>query len=73
MPDTKKRGVCACGHSWNKHEGYVRGPNVDEWCEGAGWHEDPVVGEDGEPMGIGYWLCTCREYDGPLPEGEDDG
>lgn len=46
---------CSCGHPLAQHDGWVRGPDMAEWCNGAG----SLVGQPDAPA------CPCREYDGP--------
>ena len=61
------RLVCHCGHDWREHDGYAYGPNVREWCKGAGYRN--VYDPNGELMDR-FEVCVCREYTGPDPRGE---
>ncbi len=59
--------ICACGHSYEDHDGYVRGPEIREWCMGSGTRTEADI--DGTPVKVPD--CSCVEYDGPDPEQGD--
>lgn len=59
--------TCSCGHTYEQHGGYVRGPDIAEWCEALGSTDvmsgDPLI----DPIDV-VWNCRCVEYDGPDPD-----